>query len=120
MTSNQIPPDYGSFHPKDFVILTPSQIEVPAGEEFTSSVTVWPAGLRHVVTAFPPDGSNLQVKVSGHKVTVTGRLGCVGEKHSVQVTVRDGAEVAHDTLTVEATETPSPLHAGAYPHQHRR
>jgi len=108
------------------MILTPSQIEVMAGEEFTSSVTVWPAGPRHSVSASAPAGSGLQVEVTGHKVTVTGRLGCVGEKHSVLVTVRDGTDVAHDTLSVEAAEVP-PHHAVPHPapfsthsHQHGR
>jgi len=107
MTGNQASTDKGSLHPKGFMILTPSQIEVAADEEFSSSVTVWPAGPRHSVSASAPAASGLRVTVTGHKVTVTGCLGRVGERHSVLVTVRDGTDIAHDTLTVAATEAPT-------------
>ncbi|WP_234539524.1 hypothetical protein [Streptomyces shenzhenensis] len=104
MTVNQIPPGNGSWHLKGFMILTPSQVKVAAGEEFTSCVAVWPAGPRHVVSASAPAGSDLQVKVKGHRVTVTGRLERAGEQYTVHVTVRDGTDIAHDTLTIEASD----------------
>ncbi|MER5447346.1 hypothetical protein ABT052_17385 [Streptomyces sp. NPDC002766] len=109
MTGNHTSPGTGSWHLKGFMILTPSQIEVTAGEEFTSSVSVWPAGPRHVVSASTSAGSDLRVTVEGHKVTVTGRLGRTGEKHTVQVSMSDGADVAHDTLTIEATDLHRPV-----------
>ncbi|MCI3269669.1 hypothetical protein [Streptomyces cylindrosporus] len=88
------------------MILTPARIEVTAGEQFTSSVTVWPAGPRHVVNASAAAGSPVQVEVNGHKVTITGRLGHAGEQLAVHVTVRDDTtETAHDTLLIEATPT---------------
>ena len=102
------------------MILTPSQIEVTAGEEFTSSVTVWPAGPRHTVSASAPAGSELRVEVHGHKLRVTGRIGCVGERHAVLVTLRNGTDTAHDTLIVEALEVPrhpTPFTAFRHPHQ---
>lgn len=103
------------------MILTPSEIEVTAGTEFTSSVTVWPAGPRHVVSASAPAGSNLNVEVNGHTVTVTGRLGRTGERHAVTVTMSDGTDAAHDTLTVVAPELPSRTgHFGVHPHPDRR
>lgn len=103
MTGNQARPGAGSRTPSGYMILTPAQIEVTAGEDFSSSVTVWPAGPRHSVSASVPDGSGLRVEVAGHKVIVTGCLDCAGEQHDVVVTtVRDGAEVAHDVLTIEA------------------
>jgi len=108
MTGNQIPPGNGYWHLKGFMILTPSQIEVTVGEEFTSSVTVWPAGPRHVVSASAAAGAPVQVHVDGHKVTVTGLLGRAGEQLAVHVTVRDGTDIAHDTLTIEATDTHRP------------
>ncbi|MFI6402610.1 hypothetical protein [Streptomyces sp. NPDC050548] len=114
MTGNQIPPGNGSWHPKGFMILTPSHIEVTVGEEFASSVTVWPAGPQHIVSASAPAGSDLRVEVKGHKVTVTGRLGRAGEKHAVQVTVRTGPDIARDTLTIEAADVHRPA-AGSAP-----
>lgn len=102
------------------MILTPAQIEVRPGEEFTSCVTVWPAGPRHSVSASAPTGSDLQVEVTGHKVTVTGRLSNPGERHTIPVTVRDGTDIAHDTLTIEATEAPRPAHSDGHPHHHQR
>ncbi|MGI5454805.1 hypothetical protein ACQEWB_16830 [Streptomyces sp. CA-249302] len=104
MTSNRTPPGNGSWHPRGFMILTPARIEVAAGEEFASSVTVWPAGPRHVVSASAAAEAPVQVVVNGHKVTVTGRLGHAGEQLTVHVTVRDGADVAHDTLTIAAVD----------------
>jgi hypothetical protein len=120
MTGNETPSVSGSWHLKGFMILTPAQIEVTPGEEFTSSVTVWPAGPRHSVSASAPTGSGLRVEVTGHKVTITGCLGRLGERHTVPVTVQDGTDIAHDTLTIEATEAPTPPHAGLHPQQHRR
>ncbi|MGW2515927.1 hypothetical protein ACWC09_02625 [Streptomyces sp. NPDC001617] len=114
MTGNQIRPGNGSWHLKGFMILTPSHLEVTVGEEFTSSVTVWPAGPQHIVNASAPAGSDLQVEVKGHKVTVTGRLGRAGEKHAVQVTVRDGTDIAHDTLTIEAADVHRPATGPAH------
>ncbi|MGY6022593.1 hypothetical protein [Streptomyces spinosirectus] len=109
MTGNQIPPGNGTRRLKDFMILTPARIEVAAGEAFTSCVTVWPAGPRHVVSASAAAGSPVRVEVNGHKVTVTGRLGRAGELLIVHVTVRDHTDVAHDTLTIEATDAHRPV-----------
>lgn len=104
MTANQIPQSSnGPRHLKDFMILIPARIEVAAGEAFRSCVTVWPAGPRHVVSASASAGAPVRVEVNGHKVTVTGRLGRAGEQLIVHVTVRDHTDVAHDTLTIEAT-----------------
>ncbi|MFJ9535857.1 hypothetical protein ACIRPX_01165 [Streptomyces sp. NPDC101225] len=106
MTSHRIPPGSGSRHLKDFMILTPARIEVAAGEAFSSCVTVWPAGPRHVVSASAAAGAPVRVEVNGHKVTVAGRLGRAGEQLVVHVTVRDRTDIAHDTLTIEAVHAP--------------
>ncbi|MFI1567954.1 hypothetical protein ACH4ZX_33885 [Streptomyces sp. NPDC020490] len=108
MTGNHASPGIGSRRPEGFMILTPSQLDVTAGEDFTATATVWPAGPRHTVTASAPDESGLRVRVTGHKVTVTGRVPAPGESLAVQVTVRDGTDVAHDTLTVNSARTPHP------------
>ncbi|RRR87665.1 hypothetical protein [Streptomyces sp. RP5T] len=103
MTGNQARTGTGSRHPEDFMILTPAHIAVPAGEEFSASVTVWPAGPRHQVSATPSPGADLRIEVRGHKVTVTGRLAHARDRHTVLITLRDDTDTAHDTLTIEAT-----------------